>query len=86
MAVSKMHRLEGGMSTSLNAKERDIMTHALTGGTVREYRNHFVTGPGSDDYDVCMSLVERGFMERHERSWASDTIFTVTKIGRKAMK
>lgn len=70
----------------MTSKEHDILKHALCGGGNREYRNHFVTGPGSDDYDACMSLVERGLMLRHNRSLVCDPIFVVTELGRVALK
>jgi hypothetical protein len=69
----------------LTEKERHILDHALRGGTSKEYRNHYVTGPGSDDYDACMALVERGLMQRHGRSWIPDPIFIVTDAGRRAL-
>jgi len=41
-------------------KQRDIMKHALGVGRGNKtgWRNHFVTGPGSDDYADCEALVE----------------------------
>lgn len=70
----------------LTKHERNIMQHALCGGTKREYRNHFVTGPGSDDYDTCMGLTERGLMQCHKRSWIMDSIFIVTDEGRRLLR
>ena len=72
--------------TDLSEKERNILIHALTGGQKREYRNHYVTGEGSDDYQDCLSLVKKGFMQRHERSWVCDQIFVVTESGRKILR
>lgn len=71
---------------TISQKERHILDHALRGGTKREYRNHYVTGPGSDDYDACVSMTERGLMQRHEREWVCDSIFVVTDLGRRALK
>jgi len=66
-----------------------ILRHALgvgDGGWERSYRNHYVTSPGSDDYAVCMALVEHGLMTRkqgHQLSGGGD-VFFVTDIGRAA--
>ena len=64
----------------MNKRELGILRHAL--GWPKNYRNHFCTGEGSDDYPVCESLVEAGMMERHERSWCLDNIYVVTAKGR----
>ncbi|HYG43189.1 MAG TPA: hypothetical protein VEA17_09735 [Bordetella sp.] len=64
-----------------------ILQHALgvdRHGRGSQYRNHFVTGPGSTDYPDCMALVESGMMQRRpgsEISGGSD-IFTVTETGK----
>jgi hypothetical protein len=44
-------------------------------------RNHFVTGPGSDDYDSWMDLVAKGYANRRAGSEISggDDIFWVTR-------
>ena len=42
-----------------------ILQHALglnQFGQGTQYRNHFVTGPGCHDYEVCMALVMEGLM------------------------
>jgi hypothetical protein len=42
-----------------------ILQHALglnEFGEGTRYRNHFVTGPGSKDFDDCRSLVAQGLM------------------------
>lgn len=54
-------------------EELKIMKHTVLGGKPRIrrnaddirpgfYRNRFVTGEGSDDYEICNRLVDKGFM------------------------
>jgi hypothetical protein len=63
----------------------EILRHALglQRGT-REYRNYFITGPGSTDYPYCEELVSAGLMERHDPSvlTGGDPMFTVTEEGK----
>jgi hypothetical protein len=49
-----------------------------------EFRNHFVTGPGSRDYEICCKAVEQGLMTRTpgNRISGGDDIFRVTDAGR----
>lgn len=63
-----------------------ILQHSLGlpgGGAGRIYRNHFVTGPGSDDYADCEALVSIGLM--HKRAGneitGGDPCYTVTEAG-----
>lgn len=63
-----------------------ILQHSLgldQYGEGRQYRNHFVTGPGSDDFDDCTVLVGMGLMKRHSPSalTGGDYCFTVTPAG-----
>ena len=63
-----------------------ILQHALGVGDFcdkESYRNHFITGPGSSDYENCISLVADGFMSRRTGSSISgyDDIFHVTQAG-----
>ena len=67
-------------------KKLHIMQHSLgldKYGLGNQYRNHFDTGPVSDDFDNCMSLVEMGLMERHSPNelTGGDYCFTVTSTG-----
>lgn len=69
--------------------EREILNHAL--GLNRresEYRNHFVTGPGSTDYPHCEALVAAGLMTKREGNVLSggDDIYSVTDAGRAALR
>lgn len=70
-------------------KRLGILRHSLglkADGSGQPYRNHFVTGPGSDDYDACMALVDAGHMTRRAGNALSggDDIFYVTDAGRAA--
>jgi hypothetical protein len=63
-----------------------ILQHSLgldQYGAGRQYRNHFVTGPGGKDYEDCCSLVEMGSMKNHGTSAISggSDCFTVTPAG-----
>ena len=76
----------------LTPKQLDIMRHTVMGGS-RElpsdyetggfYRNRFVTGPGSSDYEVCNSLVEAGIMEvrRDVEMMGGSDCFSLSKAG-----
>jgi hypothetical protein len=49
----------------MTPRQRDIMKHALGAGRgAPGWRNYFVTGPGSDDYDDCEALVAAGMMTK----------------------
>lgn len=66
--------------------ELHILQHALgvdQYGRGRRFRRHFVTGPGSDDYDACMSLVGKGLMTHRAGNELSggDDVFLVTVEG-----
>jgi hypothetical protein len=66
------------------------MLHALglrEDGKGREYRNHFVTGPGSD-YDDCEALAAAGFMRKRSGNalTGGDPCYFVTEAGRKALE
>lgn len=63
-----------------------ILQHSLgldQFGRGRQYRNYFVTGEGSDDFPVCMALVEQGLMTRRPGTSITgwDDLFTVTSAG-----
>jgi hypothetical protein len=70
----------------MSPKQLHIIRHSLglrDDGTGRQYRNHFVTGPGSDDYADCCALVEAGYMRNRGSSvlTGGDPLFTVTEAG-----
>jgi hypothetical protein len=73
--------------------ERDpslhVLQHALgvdDYGQGNPYRNHFVTGPGCDNWGLCTAHVEAGRMVRHEPraivGGADSYCFVVTEAGR----
>ena len=67
-------------------KQIGILRHALglkPNGSGEPYRRHFVTGPGSDDYDDCEALVAAGLMVKRPGSELSggDPTFLVTAAG-----
>lgn len=77
------------MSATITPEQRDVMRHALGLDSRRpEWRNHFVTGPGSTDYPHCEALVTAGLMDRHEGSPLSggDPVYSVTEAGRAALR
>lgn len=78
------------MSTvTMTPKQRDIMKHAMGfgRGSAPGWRNHFCTGPGSDDYDDCEALVAAGLMRRRSGGPLSggDPIYSVTDAGQDAL-
>lgn len=63
-----------------------ILQHSLgldQYGEGRQYRNHFVTGPGSDDFNNCRALVADGLMTERAGNELSggDPVFSVTRNG-----
>jgi hypothetical protein len=71
----------------MEGRDLEILQHSLgldEYGHGRPYRNHFVTGPGSKDFEACCSLTGRGLMEDHGMSplYGGDHCFTVTDAGR----
>jgi hypothetical protein len=68
-------------SAALSTRQREILEHAL--GWPKDYRNHFVTGPDTVDYDDCETLVKMGLMERDQRMLNGDLfVYSVTAEGR----
>ena len=75
--------------TSISDKQRDILRHALGFGrrTRPGWRNHFVTGPGSDEYTDCEALVAAGLMTKRSGGPLSggDPVYRVTDAGMDAL-
>ena len=74
------------MSAQHTPRQVGILRHALglkPDGSGRQYRHHFVTGPGSDDFDDCEALVAAGFMSKRKGSplSGSDPVYLVTDAG-----
>ena len=66
--------------------ELSILQHSLgvdEYGRGNQYRNHFVTAPGSDNYEICQKLVESGLMVSRGSSalTGGGTCFVVTPKG-----
>lgn len=49
------------------------------------YRNHFVTGPGSDGHALCVAMIEQGLMTRTKGNAITGgaDVFRVTDAGRR---
>ena len=72
------------MTHAISEKQRDILKHALGVGRGRTgWRNHFCTGPGSDDYADCEALVAAGLMKKRSGGPLSggDPVYSVTDAG-----
>jgi hypothetical protein len=70
---------------TVSSEELHVMEHA-TGWNSREplYRNHFVTGEGSDDWPIIQGLCQRGLMKMMRKPSAlsgGDPVFSVTQAG-----
>ena len=73
----------------LTNNQLEIMQHALgVQRGRREFRNHFVTGPGSTDYAYCEVLVSLGMMTKRNGSQLTggDPCYHVTDSGRHAIR
>lgn len=73
----------------LTAGEITVLTHTLTGGKRdgKVYRNHFYTGPGSDDMPIIEQLVTKGFMIPGAAPWGDggDRYYHCTAAGAAAV-
>jgi len=74
----------------MNQRHLEILQHALgldKYGHGSFYRNHFVTGPGSDDYHDCCDLVIAGLMKRTESDLTGgDDLFFATEAGKEYVR
>lgn len=70
---------------TITTEQHHILRHSigLTQGSI-EYRNHFVTGPGSTDYPHCEALVAAGLMLRYKGNalTGGDPFYAVTDKGK----
>lgn len=64
---------------AVTERQLDILKHAIA--WPKRYRNHFCTGPGSEDYEDCIALVGAGLMACRQVEWIPDDLFTVTPKG-----
>ncbi len=71
----------------LTKEEKDVLIHALTGGTKNVYRNSFVTGVGTTDFPLCESLLEKKAMVKTKLSamYGGDFLYSVTPTGAEAV-
>ena len=74
----------------MKARKLEILQHSLgvdEYGRGNRYRNRFVTGEGSDDFDVCASLAADGLMTDHGaiEVFGGSHCFSVSKDGQKWM-
>lgn len=70
---------------NLDSRKIDLARHALglPNPRKRSYRNHFVAGPGHDDYEDWMVMVGMGVaMRRHgDAMTGGDDLFFLTRNG-----
>ena len=82
--------MTNGLCLGENNGEKDmdsklhILQHSLGldhYGAGRQYRNHFVTGEGSDDFPLCRELVAEGLMTERAGNELSggSPVFFVTR-------
>lgn len=69
---------------TITEQERDVMRHALTGGTSSVYRNVFAAEPGHDDLPAIVRLVNMTLMRRG-RSDGAMTYYHCTALGAAAV-
>ena len=68
--------------------EYKILKHTLGADKPQDdgsfYRNRFVTGKGSDDFDICQELVLKGVFDvkRNVEAFGGDDIFWATDLGK----
>ena len=84
MGNTRTSRSAWGEVMGVTAKQEHILKHSLglTYGN-KIYRNHFVTGKGSPDFDSCVTLTKAGYMTRqHLPDHGGSDIFRVTAKGK----
>lgn len=69
----------------MSPEQIELARHALglDGYRKKSYRNHFVTGPGSDDYTNWQAMVAAGYAKRRAGSalTGGDDLFWLTEAG-----
>ena len=72
----------------LSLAQRDLARHALglPNKARKSYRNHFVCGPGHDDFDNWVAMVAEGAAKRRAGSalTGGDDLFRLTRGGAEA--
>ncbi len=72
----------------LTHEEREVLTHALTGGRGKVYRNYYAVAAGSTYGQICRDLVLRGLMSATEGDGWGEPMFRyymVTQAGAHAV-
>jgi hypothetical protein len=73
------------ISVTLSPDQRDLARHALglSGRHRQSWRNHFITGPGSPDYDRWREMEAMGAATRRAGTelTAGDDLFRLTRAG-----
>lgn len=71
-------------------KEIEILKHSLGLDRRKDhYRNHFCTSKGSDDYEHCESLLQKGFMCKRKdpfNEMGESYLYNVTDKGKQFLK
>lgn len=70
---------------AMSAAQIELARHALglPNRRKRSYRNHFVAGPGHDDYAAWMAMVDAGCAKRRDGNalTGGDDLFWLTRAG-----
>lgn len=73
----------------MDKEQTKLARHALglTGGKKMSYRNHFVTGPGSPDYEAWAHMVASGHAWRQagNEMTGGDDLFGLTLAGARSV-
>lgn len=83
--TESQYQLEEGERVKSTNCQKEVMRHALgLNRSSKEYRNYFVTGEGSDDFQTCEALVALNFMVNKGKYPFSDgdNVYSVTPAGR----
>ena len=77
----------------MNQRHLEILQHALgldRYGRGSFYKNRYVSGPGSDNFESCCDLVKAGYMARAKADASligeTNELFYVTELGIKQVK
>jgi hypothetical protein len=77
--------VEVPMPEAFSVKEREVLRHATGWNSAQpQFRNHYCTSPGGDDWETIQALCARGMMRIGRKPSAlsgGDTIFVVTDAG-----
>ena len=68
----------------MSERQLQILRHAV--GWPKNYRNHFLTWPGTKDYADCEALVSAGLMALARADEIGGGTYKVTDEGWKAMR